>query len=109
MANSKGSSKHNASDDVKEEINSIKRETEPKNDDDDSENDLPLSARKKGNSNSVNQVVFFNRINQVVTAPKCIKVEDSDDDKVPVSSKFPMKSTAGTSGNKTNIRVSSFF
>ena len=45
---------------------------------------------------------FFNRINQVVTAPKCIKVEDSDDDKVPLSSKFPMKSTAGTSGNKTN-------
>ena len=59
MANSKGSSKQNASDDVKEEINSIKRETEPKNDDDDSENDLPLSARKKGNSNSVNQVVFL--------------------------------------------------
>ncbi|XP_002529020.2 DNA topoisomerase 1 alpha [Ricinus communis] len=74
-------------------LKSVKHETKSNGDDEDSEDDLPLSARRKGNTNNVSKVV---------TAPKRVKDEDSDDDKVPLCSRFPMKSTAGTSGNKLN-------
>ncbi|XP_050219344.1 DNA topoisomerase 1 alpha-like [Mercurialis annua] len=132
VANSKGSSsvderpkqisKQNASNSVKEEVNSVKREpelnsvkhgieprpikpeTETKNDDDDSEDDMPLSARKTGNSSTADKGINSNNGNKVVTAPSPVKDEESDDedDKVPLSSRFPMKSSAGTSGIKSN-------
>jgi DNA topoisomerase-1 len=72
--------------------NAVKEETKSIVDDEDSEDDKPLSSRIKGSTNNVNKVV---------TAPAHVKDEPSDDDEVPLSSRFAMKSNAGTSSSKS--------
>ncbi|KAG6790216.1 hypothetical protein POTOM_006364 [Populus tomentosa] len=72
--------------------NAVKEETKPIVDDEDSEDDKPLSSRIKGSTNNVNKGV---------TAPAHVKDEPSDDDEVPLSSRFAMKSNAGTSSSKS--------
>ncbi|CAK7324565.1 unnamed protein product [Dovyalis caffra] len=72
--------------------NAVKEETKPIVDDEDSEDDRPLSSRLKGSANNANKGV---------TAPARVKDECSDDDEVPLSSRFATKSNAGTSSSKT--------
>ncbi|KAJ6894003.1 DNA topoisomerase 1 beta-like [Populus alba x Populus x berolinensis] len=72
--------------------NAVKEETKPIVDDDDSEDDKPLSSRFKGSTNNANKGV---------TVPACVKDEHSDDDEVPLSSRFAPKSNAGSSSYKT--------
>lgn len=86
-------SKQNVSNAVKEDVTSINCETKPEVDDEDSDDDKPLSSRLKGISNDANKGV---------NAPTRVKDEDSDDDKAPLSSRFAVKSNAGTSGCKPN-------
>uniref|UniRef100_A0A2C9W9Q6 DNA topoisomerase I n=2 Tax=Manihot esculenta TaxID=3983 RepID=A0A2C9W9Q6_MANES len=81
----KQASKHNTSNVVKEDINSVKRESNDA--EDDSEDDLPLSSRIKGTNRS---------------APNVVKDEDSDDDNTPLSKKYIMKSSTGTLDSKPN-------
>ncbi|KAL9383543.1 hypothetical protein Peur_023866 [Populus x canadensis] len=72
--------------------NAVKEETKPIVDDDDSEDDKPLSSRFKGSTNNANKGV---------TVPARVKDEHSDDDEVPLSSRFAAKSNAGSSSCKT--------
>ncbi|KAJ6314534.1 hypothetical protein OIU78_018085 [Salix suchowensis] len=72
--------------------NAVKEETKQILDDEDSEDDKPLSSRLKGSTNNAIKGV---------TASACVKDEPSDDDEVPLSSRFAMKSNAGTSSSKT--------
>ncbi|GLT50932.1 hypothetical protein SLA2020_243870 [Shorea laevis] len=86
--------KHTAA--VKEEKSPIKGGIEPKSEEEDSEDDVPLSARLKVNSGTSAQV----------TAPRLVpKTENKGsnedlDDSAPLSSRFNMKSSTGTSSNK---------
>ncbi|KAF5727929.1 DNA topoisomerase 1 -like protein [Tripterygium wilfordii] len=74
---------------VKEDV---KREPNSNSDSEDSEDDKPLSARLKGNSN--------NTIKGLGVSPHVKNLSEDSDDEVPLSSKFYMKSSAGTSGSK---------
>ncbi|GLU23844.1 hypothetical protein SLE2022_398200 [Rubroshorea leprosula] len=86
--------KHTAA--FKEEKSPIKGEIEPKSEEEDSEDDVPLSARLKVNSGTSAQV----------TTPRLVpKTENKGsnedlDDSAPLSSRFNMKSSTGTSSNK---------
>ncbi|GKV43780.1 hypothetical protein SLEP1_g58424 [Rubroshorea leprosula] len=86
--------KHTAA--FKEEKSPIKGEIEPKSEEEDSEDDVPLSARLKVNSGTSAQV----------TTPRLVpKTENKGsnedlDDSVPLSSRFNMKSSTGTSSNR---------
>ncbi|XP_065862483.1 DNA topoisomerase 1 beta-like [Euphorbia lathyris] len=89
----KQSSKQNASTVVKEEMNSVKRESKPITDDEDSDDGLPLSARLSR---------IPNNANKGGSSTSHVKDEDSDDDKAPLSSKLSIKLNVGTSSNKPN-------
>ncbi|KAJ8754999.1 hypothetical protein K2173_015511 [Erythroxylum novogranatense] len=89
---SKQTSKQKATGILKEEMNPVKQEN---NDDEDSEDNLPLSSRIKGTS--IGGDKGSNASTQV-------RDEDSDDE-VPLSSRFPTKSNVGTSSSKTNDSI----
>ncbi|KAJ4708159.1 DNA topoisomerase 1-like [Melia azedarach] len=87
----------NASTAVKEEV---KDGNGLKSDDEDSEDDKPLSARLKGSINIANKGPGASKTDALPTSKVNVKsaAEDSDDE-VPLSSRFP-KSNVGTSGAK---------
>ncbi|CAN1189315.1 DNA topoisomerase 1 alpha [Linum perenne] len=74
--------KHNASSAVKMEIKSVKSENDPQIDDEDSEDDKPLSYRMKGSDSNAQKGLG---------APSRVKREDSDDDDMPLVSRISTK------------------
>jgi DNA topoisomerase-1 len=96
----KRSSEQNMPTSVKEEKNSVKYSSVENSD---SEEDKPLSARLKGNSNHAHK--GFSKPVPNTSPPPVSKItikkflEDSDDE-VPLSSRFPLKSNVGTSGSR---------
>jgi DNA topoisomerase-1 len=96
----KHSSEQNMPTSVKVEKNSVKYSSVENSD---SEDDKPLSARLKGNSNHAHK--GFSKPVPNTSPPPMSKItikkspEDSDDE-VPLSSRFPLKSNVGTSGSK---------
>lgn len=93
----KQSPQHNALAVVKKE--EIKDGNGLKSDDDDSEDDKPLSARLKGNTNNVNQGIGASKADVAISEVNVKTDPEDSDDEVPLSSRFP-KSNAGTSGAK---------
>ncbi|KAK4851891.1 hypothetical protein QYF36_019214 [Acer negundo] len=90
----------NASIAVKEEVSLIKDSNGLIDDDEDSEDDKPLSARLKGNTNNANKGIKTPKPDASPVSKVNVKSppEDSDDE-IPLSSRFP-KSYGGTSGGK---------
>lgn len=70
-----------------------------KSDDEDSEDDKPLSARLKGNNNNANQGLGASKADAAIYKVNVKTDPEDSDDEVPLSSRFP-KSNAGTSGAK---------
>ncbi|KAH9652100.1 DNA topoisomerase 1 beta [Citrus sinensis] len=93
----KQSPQHNALAVVKKE--EIKDGNGLKSDDNDSEDDKPLSARLKGNSKNVNQGIGASKADAAISEVNVKTDPEDSDDEVPLSSRFP-KSNAGTSGAK---------
>ncbi|KAE8100764.1 hypothetical protein FH972_018627 [Carpinus fangiana] len=101
VGHAKRSSEQNMPTSVKEEKNSVKYSCVENSD---SEDDKPLSARLKGNSNHAQK--GFSKPVLNTSSPPVSKItikkspEDSDDE-VPLSARFPLKSNVGTSTSKS--------
>ncbi|KAL5804017.1 hypothetical protein ACOSQ3_030817 [Xanthoceras sorbifolium] len=96
----KRSPQQNASAAVKEEVNIIKDSNGLKIEDEDSEDDKPLSARLKGNANNANKgLITPKRDSSPVSKVNVKSPPEDSDDEIPLSSRFP-KSYGGTSGGK---------
>ncbi|XP_059453179.1 DNA topoisomerase 1 alpha-like [Corylus avellana] len=100
VGHAKRSSEQNMPTSVKEEKSSVKYSSVENSD---SEDDKPLSARLKGNSNHTQK--GFSKPVPNTSPPPVSKItikkspEDSDDE-VPLSSRFPLKANVGTSSSK---------
>ncbi|WCJ32216.1 DNA topoisomerase 1 [Euphorbia peplus] len=89
-------SKQNASAVVKEEMHSVKHESKPiKDEEDDSDDGIPLSARLNRTPNNANKGAS-------VTTD--VKHEDSDDDNATLSSKLSIKGASSSKPNNSNER-----
>ena len=88
----------------KEEKSSIRQPNKSGNHSEDSEDDMPLSARLKGNLNQASKGVGKPATSSTLPPPtkNVVKESPEDSDDEPLSSRFQMKSNAGTSGSKYN-------
>ncbi|GKV38720.1 hypothetical protein SLEP1_g46602 [Rubroshorea leprosula] len=97
--------KRNVSPAVKEEKSPTKHGIEPESDEEDSEDDVPLSARLKGNSNQGAKGPSTSaraKTQQLVPKTENKGFNEDLDDSAPLSSRFNMKSGTWTSSNRLN-------
>ncbi|PON40700.1 DNA topoisomerase I [Parasponia andersonii] len=99
---SKFSLEKNKSSIIKEEKSSIKQPIRSDSHSEDSEDDIPLSARLKGSTSQGSKgLVKPTTASKLPPVTKSVVKED-DSDNEPLSSRFQMKPNVGTSGSKPN-------